>query len=108
MEPQGPYEAGGVMKALAHPSRLIIMDALAEGESVLCELQEPWIDDAPVSRHLSQMKTPESLRAARREPDLLQAPRAVCAECLPCIDRVLQSEASAWRRRWRYRGLALV
>ena len=46
-----------VVKALAHPSRLAMIDALANGEKCVCELQEiVGSDITTVSKHLSLMK----------------------------------------------------
>lgn len=96
MEPQGPYEARAeVMKALAHPSRLIIMDALAEGEKCVCELQELVGSTMPtVSRHLSQMKNAGIIEGRRDGNQIYYRLLVPCVlSVFPCIDRVLQSEA---------------
>jgi len=46
-----------VAKALAHPSRLLILDALADGEMCVCELTElVGADQSTVSKHLSVLK----------------------------------------------------
>lgn len=46
-----------VMKAMAHPTRLFILDMLEEREYCVCELQERIQDDmSTVSRHLSVLK----------------------------------------------------
>jgi ArsR family transcriptional regulator len=46
-----------IIKALAHPSRLLIVDALAEGERCVCELQElVGSDISTVSKHLALMR----------------------------------------------------
>ncbi|HNX00780.1 MAG TPA: metalloregulator ArsR/SmtB family transcription factor [Candidatus Cloacimonadota bacterium] len=46
-----------VMKAMAHPTRLFILDMLDEREYCVCELQERIHDDmSTVSRHLSVLK----------------------------------------------------
>jgi ArsR family transcriptional regulator len=46
-----------VFKALAHPSRLAVVEALAGGERCVCELQELVGGDmSTVSRHLSVLK----------------------------------------------------
>ena len=52
------YEARArVIKALAHPSRLIILEALSEGEKCVCELTElVGADISTVSKHLALMK----------------------------------------------------
>jgi len=56
-----------VIKALAHPSRLVILDALAGGEQCVRELQRVLgIDMSTVSRHLALMKS-AGILADRKE-----------------------------------------
>ncbi len=57
-KPQGLYEARAkVAKALAHPSRLLMLDALAERDMCVCELTElVGADQSTVSKHLSVLK----------------------------------------------------
>jgi len=46
-----------ILKALAHPSRLLIIEELAKGERCVCELQaEIGADISTVSKHLALMK----------------------------------------------------
>ncbi|HPS37973.1 MAG TPA: metalloregulator ArsR/SmtB family transcription factor [Candidatus Cloacimonadota bacterium] len=46
-----------VMKAMAHPARLYIIDLLSEREHCVCELQKHiGTDMSTVSRHLSVLK----------------------------------------------------
>mgnify|MGYP006299340325 CR=1 FL=1 len=96
MEEQATYEARAkVMKALAHPSRLIMLDALTQGEKCVCELQELVGSSMPtVSRHLSQMKNAGIVEGRR---DGNQVYYKLLVPCLlsifPCIDEVLQNEA---------------
>lgn len=46
-----------ILKALAHPSRLLIVEELSRGEKCVCELQEMiGADMSTVSKHLSVMK----------------------------------------------------
>ena len=46
-----------MFKALAHPSRLLMVDELSRGERCVCELAELVGAEMPtVSRHLSQLK----------------------------------------------------
>jgi len=46
-----------VMKAMAHPARLLILDLLHEREHCVCELQEQIGSDmSTVSRHLAVLK----------------------------------------------------
>lgn len=46
-----------VFKALAHPSRLLMLDALRDGKRCVCELQElVGSDVSTVSKHLKILK----------------------------------------------------
>ena len=46
-----------IMKAMAHPTRLYILDLLAQKEYCVCELQkEIGTDISTVSRHLTVLK----------------------------------------------------
>ena len=47
----------GVLKALAHPSRLLMVHELSDGERCVCELQSSiGTDMSTVSKHLSVLK----------------------------------------------------
>ena len=52
------YEARArIAKALAHASRLLMLDALADGEQCVCDLTElVGADQSTVSKHLSVLK----------------------------------------------------
>ena len=52
------YEArASVVKALAHPTRLFIVDEIAKGERCVCELTAMiGADISTVSKHLSVLK----------------------------------------------------
>lgn len=46
-----------VLKALAHPTRLMIVESLAKGERCVCELNELFdADHSTVSKHLAVLK----------------------------------------------------
>lgn len=46
-----------VIKAMAHPSRLAMLEALADGEKCVCDLRDlVGADISTVSKHLSVMK----------------------------------------------------
>ncbi len=50
-------EMAATMKALAHPTRLLIVDTLNEREHCVCELQEMiGADMSTVSKHLSVLR----------------------------------------------------
>lgn len=50
-------EQARIFKALGHPSRLLMVDALRDGEKCVCDLQALVGDDmSTVSRHLSVLR----------------------------------------------------
>ena len=56
-----------VMKALAHPSRLLIIHALMNHELCVCELRDLLEQDiSTVSRHLSVLKNAGLLKEEKR------------------------------------------
>lgn len=96
VETQGVYNIrADVMKALAHPSRLIMLNALMEGEKSVCELQEPVGSSmSTVSRHLSLMKNAGVVEDRRDGNHVYYKLLVPCVLSLfPCIDDVLHSEA---------------
>jgi ArsR family transcriptional regulator len=55
--PQRFEERARIMKALAHPSRLMMVDELSRGERCVCELTEMvGADISTVSKHLSLLR----------------------------------------------------
>lgn len=70
----------GVLKAMAHPTRLLILNALKKQETCVCELRELVGDDmSTVSKHLLVLKN-AGLVAARRDGNWLHY-RLLC----PCV-----------------------
>ncbi|GEJ57141.1 ArsR/SmtB family transcription factor [Anaeromyxobacter diazotrophicus] len=96
------YEARAeILKALAHPSRLAIVDALAEGERCVCELQEVVGSDmSTVSRHLALMKAAGLLAARREGTNVHYRLRVPCITRLfACIEAVLAEDVKQRARR---------
>lgn len=75
------YEAqAAVIKAMGHPTRLLILNSLKNKEACVCELQKLVGDDlSTVSKHLLVLKN-AGLVAARREGNWLHY-RLAC----PCV-----------------------
>lgn len=69
-----------VIKAMAHPTRLLILNSLKKKEACVCELRDQVGDDlSTVSRHLLVLKN-AGLVACRREGNWLHY-RLTC----PCV-----------------------
>ena len=83
-----------ILKALAHPSRLMMMDALADGERCVCELQELVGSSMPtVSRHLAQMKAAGIVAGRRDGNQIFYSLLVPCVtDVFDCIERVLDAE----------------
>ena len=87
------YEARArIAKALAHPSRLLMLDALADGEMCVCELTElVGADQSTVSKHLAVLKQ-AGIVSDRKEGVMIFYRVKVC--CLQgfweCIESVLK------------------
>jgi DNA-binding transcriptional ArsR family regulator len=56
-----------VIKALAHPTRLFIIDFLADGEKCVCEIVEQvGVDISTISKHLLVMKNAGLVESEKR------------------------------------------
>jgi len=85
-----------VIKALAHPSRLAIVDRLENGEACVCELQEIVKSDmSTVSKHLSLMKKAGLLDERKDGLWVYYRLKVPCIiRFLGCIETVLEAEKS--------------
>ncbi len=97
MEPKtlAKYELRAkIIKALAHPARLAMMDELVtHGERCVCELTELIGSDmSTVSRHLAQMKAVGLVEDEKRGRMIFYRPRIKClASFFGCIESVIRS-----------------
>ncbi|HOK77460.1 MAG TPA: metalloregulator ArsR/SmtB family transcription factor [Verrucomicrobiota bacterium] len=68
-----------VLKALAHPSRLLIVDELSRGERCVCELAELVGAEMPtVSRHLALLREAGILDDEKRGVQVFYRLRTPC------------------------------
>lgn len=85
----------GVIKAMAHPSRLAMIEALKDGELCVCELQAlVGSDMSTVSKHLSVLKSAGLV--SDRKCGLWIYYRLCCPcilDFLGCIDAVIRADA---------------
>ena len=92
------YEARAkIARALAHPSRLLLMDALRDGEMCVCDLTElVGSDQSTVSKHLAILKE-AGLVSVRKERSM--SFHALQCQCLDgffgCLDMVLRQNLEA-------------
>ncbi len=91
------YEArAGIIKALAHPSRLMIVDELTEhGQRCVCELTElVGTDLSTVSRHLSVLRNAGIVESEKRGTTVYYRLRVKCIrKFFECVESVLRASA---------------
>lgn len=77
-----------VIKALAHPSRLTIAEALQQGEQCVCDLRELVGSDlSTVSKHLSLMREAGLVEMEKRGLNVYYRLRCPCLlSFLECVD----------------------
>ena len=99
-KPRQLYEArAGIAKALAHPSRLLMLDALAEKERCVCELTDlVGADQSTVSKHLAVLKN-AGIVDDRKDGGMTYYRVKIC--CLQgfweCIESVLEQNLNEQR-----------
>ena len=84
-----------VMKALAHPTRLFIVDQLGHDERCVCELTEMvGVDVSTISRHLSVLKNAGIVADEKRGTQVFYSLRVPCVlRWYACVDGVLKDVA---------------
>jgi ArsR family transcriptional regulator len=85
----------GVLKAMAHPARLFMMEELAKGERCVCELREMvGTDLSTVSKHLSVLRNAGLVEMDKRGPQVFYSLKTPCIlKFVDCIDAVVRSNA---------------
>jgi len=86
-------ERARVIKALAHPSRLLIVDELSRGERCVCELTElVGHDISTVSKHLSLLKKSGIVTDEKRGLQVYYRLKTPCVlNFFTCIESVLRA-----------------
>ena len=90
------YEARAkIMKALAHSTRLFIVDELSRGERCVCELTEMiGADTSTVSKHLSQLKSAGIVADDKRGLQVYYSLKMPCVMgFFGCMESVLHTQA---------------
>lgn len=88
------YEARAeVIKAMAHPSRLIIIDQLAIEEKCVCDLTEMiGCDTSTASKHLSILKSAGLVHSEKRGLKVFYKLTTPCIlNFFGCVEEVLKS-----------------
>jgi DNA-binding transcriptional ArsR family regulator len=83
---------GRVMKALAHPTRLFIVDELSRGERCVCELTDGiGADVSTVSKHLGVLKRAGIVLDDKRGVQVFYRLRVPCIlNFFGCVEAVLE------------------
>ena len=89
-----------IIKALAHPTRLFIVDQLSGGEQCVCELTKMIGDDiSTVSKHLSVLKQAGIVEDEKRGLQVWYSLRVPCIlNFFGCIEDVLKANVKQARQ----------
>lgn len=81
-----------IAKALAHPSRLLMLDALADRELCVCELTElVGADQSTVSKHLAVLKQAGIVADRKKGPMTFYRLKVRCLQGFwECVEAVLK------------------
>jgi len=84
-----------VVKAMAHPTRLFIVDELSKGERCVCDLTEMVGDDiSTISRHLSVLKSAGIVTDEKRGIQVFYSLRVPCVlNFFACVESVMKANA---------------
>ena len=96
------YEARAkIFKAMAHPTRLFIVDELGQrGEKCVCELTEMiGVDMSTVSRHLAVLKGAGIVQDEKRGSMVYYRLRLKCVpQFFDCVESVMKCNAEDQQR----------
>ena len=86
-----------IIKALAHPTRLFLVDELSRGERCVCELTDMvGADMSTVSKHLAVLKASGIVEDEKRGSQVFYTLRTPCVlNFFTCVERVLKTNARA-------------
>ena len=84
-----------ILKALAHPTRLLIVDELCKKEHCVCELTDMiGADTSTVSKHLSVLRNAGIVGVEKRGTNVYYSLKIPCtATFLSCTKDVIQSRS---------------
>ena len=84
-----------ILKALAHPARLFMIEELSKKSHCVCELTEMvGLDVSTVSKHLSILKNAGLVNVEKKGKQVFYSLRMRCAlNFLDCVEAVLREQA---------------
>ncbi len=95
-ETRARFEARArIVKAMAHPTRLFIVDELSRGERCVCELTEMvGADTSTVSKHLSVLKGANIVQDEKRGLQVFYSLKLPCIlNFFACVESVMREAA---------------
>ena len=89
-----------IIKAMAHSTRLFIINRLEEGECCVCELTELiGADMSTVSKHLSVLRNAGIINSEKRGTQIFYSLKCPCVlRFFDCIEKVIESNADEQKR----------
>lgn len=96
LSPQQFEERAKVMKAMAHPSRLMMIDELSRGERCVCDIQVLIGHDmSTVSKHLTVLKNAGIVEDERRGKQVYYRLKVPCIlNFFHCVESVIEANNS--------------
>lgn len=90
-----------ILKALAHPSRLMMVEELSRGERCVCELRERvGADLSTVSKHLSLLRTAGIVEVDKRGVQVFYRLKVPCVlSFFNCVEAVLENQEREARQQ---------
>lgn len=84
-----------VIKAMAHPTRLFIVEELSRGERCVCELTDMvGVDVSTISKHLSVLRNAGIVRDEKRGSQVFYSLLVPCVlNFFTCVESVLEVRA---------------
>ena len=84
-----------VLKALGHPTRLLIAEELGQGERCVCEFVDmAGVDYSTVSRHLNVLKQAGIVEDEKRGKQVFYRLRVPCVlSFMECVEKVIRTGA---------------
>jgi DNA-binding transcriptional ArsR family regulator len=93
---QGRFEAlAEVIKAMAHPTRLFVVEELSQGERCVCDLTEMvGADVSTVSKHLAVLRAAGIIASEKRGARIYYRLRMPCVlNFFGCVESVIKAVA---------------
>ncbi len=93
---QGRFEAlAEVIKAMAHPTRLFVVEELSQGERCVCDLTDMvGADVSTVSKHLAVLKGAGIIASEKRGARIYYRLRMPCVlNFFGCVESVIKAVA---------------